>query len=44
MLTGNLMKIDVNGDSGLTLLNNLRNSMQTKNLSKQKQYYNIKYI
>lgn len=41
MLTGSLMKIDVNGDSGLTLLNNLRNSMQAKESNKQKQYYNM---
>lgn len=41
MLTGNLMKIDVNGDSGLTLLENLKNSIQEKDSSKQKQYYNM---
>lgn len=41
MLTGNLMKVDINANNGLHLLKFLRDSLKEKNPKKQRQAYNM---
>ena len=41
MLTGNLMKVDINGDNGIYLLKMLKNSLEEVNPDKKKRLYNM---